>query len=413
MQSEIIGKINGCNITIIKNTLKNLTEKRSTSKVNLTAGEIMKQINKSSKDAEMFVLPSQLNGAEYPGPSDDAIVTNVKEQYPNDRTGGPRGQLACDLRVAQFICSKAANSKNKNGINYVRDMLKGPSFSLKTINVKNGYLLEDSSRKATQSDCKQFKRHVDKMSILLSENIGVTGMQAQPFLDPTLPLNNKSRKSIDLVYASAVPYGSYGNGTSNEWAMLCRTVLRRQYFLAITAAMYCLERDPEKMSGTYKIFFMPLGGGVFRNKFEWIIEALFMAISDAEESIVSKHMQSILEYHILCWDQSNEKEEFQKLMRDKFGKPKMPAENKGRGEPLSTRPARQPPSQHKGHSGMTLVQLRKVLRRQKYRYPGMASMRKAALIESMKKRGMWETGKAKRTGGAPTHRSSKNKKERV
>ena len=64
----------------------------------------------------------------------------------------------------------------------------------------------------------------------------------------------------------------------------------------------------------------------------------------------------------------------------------------------------------KGHDGMTILQLKKVLKHAKYRYPGMASMKKADLIVSMKKRGMWETGRAKRTGGAPTHRTGKNKK---
>ena len=55
----------------------------------------------------------------------------------------------------------------------------------------------------------------------------------------------------------------------------------------------------------------------------------------------------------------------------------------------------------KGHDGMKLPELKKVVRSQDTRYPGMLTMKKADLIRNMKKRGMWETGKATRTGGAP------------
>jgi len=48
----------------------------------------------------------------------------------------------------------------------------------------------------------------------------------------------------------------------------------------------------------------------------------------------------------------------------------------------------------KGHDGMKLPELKKVVRAQKLRYPGMLTMKKADLIRNMKKRGMWESGKA-------------------
>ena len=43
----------------------------------------------------------------------------------------------------------------------------------------------------------------------------------------------------------------------------------------------------------------------------------------------------------------------------------------------------------KGHDGMKLPELKKVVRAQKFRYPGMLTMKKADLIRNMKKRGMW------------------------
>ncbi len=63
----------------------------------------------------------------------------------------------------------------------------------------------------------------------------------------------------------------------------------------------------------------------------------------------------------------------------------------------------------KGHDGMKLPELKKVVRSQDTRYPGMLTMKKADLIRNMKKRGMWESGKAKKSG-EKAHKKGKNVK---
>ena len=65
---------------------------------------------KPSKQRRIFLLPSQLNAAEYPHHTKKYIVTEVQD-YVYDPTGGPRGQLAGDPAVAQFIIDNAANEK--------------------------------------------------------------------------------------------------------------------------------------------------------------------------------------------------------------------------------------------------------------------------------------------------------------
>ena len=57
----------------------------------------------------------------------------------------------------------------------------------------------------------------------------------------------------------------------------------------------------------------------------------------------------------------------------------------------------------KGNDMMLLPQLKKVVRSQDIRYPGMLSMKKADLIRNMKKRGMWESGMAR--GGPKSARA--------
>ena len=66
----------------------------------------------------------------------------------------------------------------------------------------------------------------------------------------------------------------------------------------------------------------------------------------------------------------------------------------------------------KGHDGMKVTELKKIVRSHDTRYPGMLSMKKADLIRNMKKRGMWESGKAK--GGPKSLRKKKEvKKEKM
>ena len=59
----------------------------------------------------------------------------------------------------------------------------------------------------------------------------------------------------------------------------------------------------------------------------------------------------------------------------------------------------------KGNDTMKVAELKKIVRSQDIRYPGMLTMRKADLIRNMKKRGMWESGKAK--GGPKSMRKKK------
>lgn len=59
------------------------------------------------------MLPSQLNGAEYP--SNDEIVTEF-EEYLYDYTAGPAGQLSVHACIGQFIIDNASNNNNTDSV---------------------------------------------------------------------------------------------------------------------------------------------------------------------------------------------------------------------------------------------------------------------------------------------------------
>ena len=266
-------------------------EKSFPIQIHIESGEIMENINAHTTQREMFVLPSQLNGAEYPSPA--YVVSDVMD-YTTDNTGGPRGQLSCDLKVAQFICSNASN-ENQPGINYVEKVVE----STQTIKLTNGYLMENPT--ATKIDCKKFVDQCSHMQILLSRNIAVNGLM------PGFPLSRQSarhkgalstKKRVDLVYASAAPFDSYGNNSSKHWADVCKEVLTQQYYLALAAAVHCINKDKHK---SYKIYFMPLGGGVFNNPFKWIYKALDLAVQKARRTFLTNEVACKLSIAILTW----------------------------------------------------------------------------------------------------------------
>merc|ERR1712050_165666 len=89
--------------------------------VSIKSSEIMAEIQKPANEGAYFVLPSQLNGAEYP--SHTSIVKHV-EAYKTDNTGGPRGQLAVHPAAAQFVLDNAANDINCFGINAIAELLQ-------------------------------------------------------------------------------------------------------------------------------------------------------------------------------------------------------------------------------------------------------------------------------------------------
>jgi hypothetical protein len=147
------------------------TEFRETSesikpKITPIIGKIQTEIQKPTRRHKIFVLPSQLNAAEYP--NDITIITNV-DYYKYDPTGGPLGQLSADPGVAQFIIDNACNENRRDkGINNVRLM-----GEIKGIRLHNGYL-----KVKDNVDVEAFKEAIPNMTIFGIKDIPVRGLDS-------------------------------------------------------------------------------------------------------------------------------------------------------------------------------------------------------------------------------------------
>jgi hypothetical protein len=259
-------------ITVIKGSIQDLIQTKA-----------------SENRQKVFVLPSQLNAAEYVDPGD--IVTKL-QSYMNDRTGGPAGQLAADPGVAQFIIDNAANLDTEifnpnSGINNVRLMGDIPGITL-----QNGYLMVKDD-----ANISEFENNISQMTVLGVRDVPVRGL-----------MSGKDREffyadhTVDLIYGSAVPIHDpnspyyYGNSNHPTVRRIASVTLFAQYVGSFRLAI---------LRKNCNIYLMLLGGGVFSNRFDDIKDAISSAYNFMKKAL----KQADVKVFVVVWEGTKNKEE--------------------------------------------------------------------------------------------------------
>jgi len=236
--------------------------------IGVTNSEIMRHVQLPESAGAYFVLPSQLNGAEYP--SDDAIIREV-EDYIYDNTGGPRGQLSAHPAAAQFVLANAASWAIENGINAIDGILaKVPQFKL-----KNGYMVMPAGSDESQAEklFEGFTAALHTLRPLIMHDVMACG------LTPDKAGLSTAKHRVGLVYASAVPVDAYCNKSRSKvdsklHRKVAESVLVAQYYGALHAVA---ARQPVGAKPV-QVFLLPLGGGVFNNPWESIAVSMAQAV---------------------------------------------------------------------------------------------------------------------------------------
>lgn len=271
------------------------------------SSEIMKEIQNEASDGALFVLPSQLNGAEYTSHTKSAIVEHV-EEYMRDNTGGPRGQLAAHPGAAQFVIDNAANDLRRDGINAVDQLLQLDPIK-DFLELKNGYLIvkDPKSEDVEKEVLDMIDAHLHTLRPLIMEDIPATGLTP----DKRRRAETCTHK-VGLVYASAVPVLSYMNkgpgAARREFQVsVAERILVAQYFGALQhAARSVDEKRPRRT-----VYLMPLGGGVFNNPWESIANSMCTAMQMLDEESLAK-----LDVFALAWEGSRtEQETLERLLK--------------------------------------------------------------------------------------------------
>lgn len=264
-QSKLILEMIGSNLISAKNVNVPL----------IYCGNIATAIANPENKNHYFVLPSQLNGAEYP--SHDHIIETI-DQYIYDQTGGPIGQLSVHTGIGQFILDNAANKNKPYGINGVKYLSDNEIKSV------NGYL--KVSPNITKERVVQFKNDINKLIIVGMENCLV------------------KNHNVHLIYASAVPINCYVNPYSNQNLVeIANTILVGEYFGAMQIALL----KGQELGIRQCIHLMPLGGGVFRNSSTDIMQSILTAIANLEAKYGVATVTHFLDVRLLCYERSNEK----------------------------------------------------------------------------------------------------------
>mmetsp|Transcript_60674 Transcript_60674/g.169572 ORF Transcript_60674/g.169572 Transcript_60674/m.169572 type:complete len:869 (-) Transcript_60674:176-2782(-) len=257
--------------------------------ISVADSEIMAEIQKQDNEGAFFVLPSQLNGVEYP--SHDAVVALI-EDYKDDNTGGPRGQLAVHPAVGQFLLDNAAHDGKPDGINAADGILKKTEEAGVDFTLMNGYLKMPEPN--TAEDCERafeaFSSALHTLRTLVMEAVPAVG------LTPDKDTFSKATHNVNLVYASAVPLEAYVNFAASDEARalherVAEAMTFAQYYGAMRAAARTVTED-----GRCKIFLLPLGGGVFNNSFESIARSMSRAVEELTEDERAK-----LDIRALAW----------------------------------------------------------------------------------------------------------------
>jgi len=294
--------------------VESVTRKRKfQARVRVHKGEIIRDIQNPANQGSIFVLPSQLNGAEYP--SYRSVVARVAE-YRWDNTGGPRGQLACHPAAAQFVLDNASTEAD------VTDSALGGSCGLTAVDqllgksrvngraagrkqamwLQNGYLNVPKGLQA--GDKAEVLRQVQEwyatVRILCTMGLPASG------LDPTLSAASPVAHRVSLVYASAVPVSTYNNPASDagEEAFqrkVGKQLLIAQYFGAMLQAWKEVQAGKDRQA----VFLMPLGGGVFNNHVADIADAVACAVQMLE-AVAPKEVLGKLDLVMLCFEKSRE-----------------------------------------------------------------------------------------------------------
>eukprot|EP00746_Dinoflagellata_sp_MGD_P077537 gnl/MRDRNA2_/MRDRNA2_31098_c0_seq1.p1 gnl/MRDRNA2_/MRDRNA2_31098_c0~~gnl/MRDRNA2_/MRDRNA2_31098_c0_seq1.p1 ORF type:complete len:748 (-),score=140.47 gnl/MRDRNA2_/MRDRNA2_31098_c0_seq1:53-2296(-) len=259
--------------------------------VSIVSSEIMEEIQDPKNKDAWFVLPSQLNGVEYP--TDKCVVAHISD-YKRDKTGGPRGQLAVHPAVGQFLLDNAACSHRPDGINALdtfipaaRHCMHSEAAKKYDVHVKNGYLaLPDCLPSIQEEVLMGFRQALHVIRCLTIHDVPACG------LDPSLKHRSDQMHRVNLVYASAVPVDAYSNRGKVSRAFqteVGRLFIVAQYYGALRMAATIM---PKESTSLVRVFLMPLGGGVFNNRLETIVSALSTAIEllAAEGVDVSKKL---------------------------------------------------------------------------------------------------------------------------
>ncbi|OWR13442.1 hypothetical protein [Chryseobacterium sp. VAUSW3] len=236
----------------------------------------------------VFQAASQFNLLEMVHPT----VTPEKGVgiYENDATQGPACAIACGAGTVYrnyFVPLNGQVGQTEyhqiNCLSLFEDFFNNEKFRLWSM--RNGYCyptaqgLERINAHITAMDEDEREILKGKLKVGIQWNAEVTTA-------------NKDQ-IVSQVYCSALPIGYVSGFPEQQWESFAKIILEATYEATFYAALINLENG-----GSNRLLLTLVGGGVFGNKTEWILDAI--------KKSVQKFKNTDLDVQIVSYGQSNE-----------------------------------------------------------------------------------------------------------
>lgn len=240
----------------------------------------------SNNENAVFQAASQFNLLEMVSPKvtpEDGIGI-----YEQDHTQGPACAIACGAGTIYRNYFVEISEQIGQTENTQIDCLDEIGKALNNENsqlwkMQNGYAL------ANLAGLKSINNQLSKLSLSAYEDLkGKLKVGLQWNTEVTIA---KAKHSLTQVYCSALPI-AYSQIDSKYWETFAKLILEATYEATFYAALKNYE-----LTGSPKLFLTLVGGGVFGNELEWILEAI--------EKSMQKFQKTPLNVNIVSYGNSN------------------------------------------------------------------------------------------------------------
>ena len=239
-----------------------------------------------ASDGALFQAASQFNMLEMVGPHvtpEDGIAG-----YEHDRTQGPACAIACGAGTAvrQYFVPYGGGlgqtaERQLDGLADMGRALDNEAHGF--WRMSNGYAL------ANTTGLMALNHRLTGMSAAERDALGAqlrVGVQWS-----TEVTRENAGHRVAQVYSAALPIG-YATAPTELWEPFARLVLDASYEATLHAA-----RINADATGNRDVFLTLIGGGVFANPLDWILDAIAKALA--------AHNRSGLDVHIVSYGRSN------------------------------------------------------------------------------------------------------------
>jgi hypothetical protein len=239
----------------------------------------------------VFQAASQFNCLEMMNPG--VTPENGISSYFFDRTQGPTCALACPS--ATLFRNYFVNANGQGGIlGRQLDMLHDAGVVLgneeednseihseRYWKMRNGYALPINTGSIIEL---RRRMELGEVDVVAARDQLRVGVHWNTEVDASAP-SDRAAHNVTQVYCSAMPVG-YHDTPHNHWLLLAQIVLDGLYEATLAVAAVKAHQSGERVS----VYLTMVGGGVFENRAEWIIQAIDRALRLYEDEPIDIYL---------------------------------------------------------------------------------------------------------------------------